>query len=325
VRIESSSGSAPGRVVIAISIGLVIVIWSVNFVAAKIGLRSLPTLTMASFRVVFAGVVMIPAYLLCSRLGTFAESAETRRRGFTLRDLWIFLYLGFFGVAVNQFCFTAALRLTSVSHASVIVGMGPIYTLALAVLLRLEKATLRKATGMAIAFAGIAVMASENGLSAHSPSLLGDAITLAGSVGFAIYLVLGKQVAGKYDALTMTAFSHFAGALIVLPLAIRQAAALGPVQSWFAIPWSAWASLSYMAIFSSAVAYILYYWLLRYLEASQLAAFSYLLPVLATILGITWLGEKGSWGQVLGGLLAFGGVYWTESARTSAARTTVAS
>jgi drug/metabolite transporter (DMT)-like permease len=239
VRIESPSGSAPSRIVVAASISMVIVIWSVNFIAAKIGLRSLPTMTMASFRVVLAGVVMLPAYLLCSRLNAFAETAETRRRGFNHRDHWTFLYLGFFGVTVNQVCFTVGLRLTSVGHASVIVGMGPIYTLALAVLLRLEKATLRKATGMAIAFTGIAVMASEKGITVHSPSLLGDTITLAGSIGFAIYVVLGKRVAGKYDALTMTAFSHFAGALIVLPMAIRGAVALGTAQNWLAIPWSA--------------------------------------------------------------------------------------
>jgi drug/metabolite transporter (DMT)-like permease len=37
--------------------------------------------------------------------------------------------------------------------------------------------------------------------------------------------------------------------------------------------------------------------------------------VLASILGILTLGEKGSWTQVLGGALALGGVYWTESGR----------
>ena len=42
----------------------------------------------------------------------------------------------------------------------------------------------------------------------------------------------------------------------------------------------------YMAVFSSAVAYVLYFWLLKYLQASQLAAFTYLLPIAATILGI---------------------------------------
>jgi drug/metabolite transporter (DMT)-like permease len=168
---------------------------------------------------------------------------------------------------------------------------------------------------MAIALAGIAVMASENGISAHSPSLLGDVITMTGSIGFAMYVVLGKRVAEKYDTLTMTAFNHFAGALIVLPLAIRQAGALGAAENWRAIPWSSWTALFYMAVFSSAIAYVFYFWLLRYLEASQLSAFSYLLPLVATILGIVWLGEKGSWGQVLGGALALGGLYWIEAGR----------
>ena len=317
MRIENSSGRAPSRIVLGASIGLVILIWAINFIAAKIGLRSLPAITLASFRVVLAGAVMLPFYLFCSRLPAFAAVAESRRREFALRDLWAFLYMGFFGVVMNQVCFTVGLRYTSVGHAAVIVGMGPIYTLIFAVLLQLERATWRKATGMAIAFTGIAVMASENGISAHSPSVLGDVITMTGSVGFAMYVVLGKRLGGRYDALTMTAFSHYAGALIVLPVAIYRAVTLGSAEHWRGIAWTGWAAMFYMAIFSSAVAYVFYFWLLRYLEASQLSAFTYLLPVVATILGILWLGEKGSWSQVLGGALVLGGVYWIESGRAS--------
>jgi drug/metabolite transporter (DMT)-like permease len=306
--------------VLCLSIGFVILIWAVNFIAAKIGLRSLPAATLASFRVVLAGAVMVPCYLLCSRLPAFREVVEVRRRKLSPGDLWIFLYMGFFGVTINQICFTVGLRYTSVSHASVIVGMGPIYTLIFAVLFKLEAATWRKAIGMILAFAGIAVMASENGISPHSPSVLGDAITMTGSIGFAMYMVLGKRLGGRYDPLTMTAFSHYAGALLVLPVAIYRAFALGSAEHWHAIAWSGWAALSYMVIFSSAVAYLFYFWLLRYLEASQLSAFTYLLPVVATVLGILWLGEEGSWSQVLGGALALGGVYWIESGRTSAVK-----
>jgi drug/metabolite transporter (DMT)-like permease len=319
VLVESSKGRAPSRPVIAALIGIVVVIWAINFIAAKIGLRSFPPLTMASFRVCAAGVVMIPFYLCVRRLrlAAFAEAAPTRNRAFTRRDIWTFLYLGFFGVSVNQFCFTLGLRYTSVSHSAVIVGMGPIYTLILAVLLRLERATWHKAVGMTIAFTGIAVLASEHGVSAHSASLLGDAITMTGSVGFATYAVLGKRVAGEYDALTMTAYNHFAGALVLLPLAVHQAWMLCATGNWRAVQWEAWAAVLYMGLFGSAVAYVLYYWLLRYLEASQLSAFTYLLPVLATILGILTLGEKGSWMQLVGGVLALGGVYWTETSRAS--------
>ena len=318
--VGTSSERTPSRAVLAASIGVVITIWAVNFIAAKIGLRSLPAATLASFRVVLAGMVMLPFYQFCSRLPAFAEAAESRQRKFTLRDLWTFLYMGFFGVMMNQVCFTVGLRYTSVSHAAVIVGMGPIYTLILATLFKLEMATWRKAMGMAIAFAGIAVLASENGISAHSPSVLGDGITMTGSVGFAMYVVLGKRLAGHYDPLTMTAFSHVAGALIVLPVAVYRAHTLGSAEHWRAIAWTGWAAVFYMAIFSSAVAYVFYFWLLRYLQASQLSAFTYLLPVVATILGILWLGEKGSWNQMLGGVLALGGVYWIESGRASVVR-----
>ncbi len=321
---ETSSGRAPGGIVLGASIALVIVIWAVNFIAAKIGLRSLPAATLASFRVVLAGAVMLPFYMFCSRLPAFAEAAESRRRKLTLGDLWTFLYMGFFGVVMNQVCFTVGLRYTSVSHAAVIVGMGPIYTLILAVLLQLEKATWRKAIGMAIAFAGIAVLASENGISARSPSVLGDAITMTGSVGFAMYAVLGKRLGTRYDPLTMTAFSHYAGAVIVLPVAICRALLLGSAEQWRAIAWTGWAAMFYMAVFSSAVAYVFYFWVLRYMEASQLSAFTYLLPVVATILGIVWLGERGSWGQVLGGVLALSGVYGIESGRGSVVRAVAA-
>lgn len=317
MQIQAPSGRAPSRGVIAASLAVLIAVWSINFIAAKIGLRYLPTLAMASFRVVLAGIVMAPVYLLCSRLPAFSEASEARRRGFSAKDYWIFLYLGFLGVTVNQICFTVGLRYTLVSHSALIVGMGPVYILILAVLFRLERATWRKATGMAIALTGIAVLASENGISVHSASLEGDAITMAGSIGFAMYVVLGKRVAGKYDTLTMTAFNHFAGALIVLPLAAHHLISLHRAGRLQGLPWQAWAAVLYMAIFSSALAYIFYFWLLRYLEASQLSAFTYLLPVLATILGILWLGEKGSWGQVLGGALALGGVYWIESGRAS--------
>lgn len=317
MKIGTSRGIAPSRIALGTSIALVILIWAVNFIAAKIGLRSLPAATLASFRVVLAGAGMVPCYLFCSRLPAFAEAAEARRHKLTLHNLWTFLYMGFFGVTINQICFTVGLRYTSVSHASVIVGMGPIYTLIFAVLFKLEAATWRKAIGMVIAFAGIAAMASENGISTHSPSLLGDGITMTGSIGFAMYMVLGKRLGGRYDPLTMTAFSHYAGALMVLPVAIYRAFALGSVEHWRAVAWTGWAALFYMVIFSSAVAYLFYFWLLRYLEASQLSAFTYLLPVVATVLGILWLGEKGSWGQVLGGALALSGVYWIESGRAT--------
>lgn len=307
--------SGPGRGVIALAVLVVVLLWGFNFIAGKIALRTLPAEAVASFRVFLGGVAMLPAYLICSRMPSFADALQTRGRGFHARDLWTFFYLGFFGVVINQMCFAIGLNHTSVGHGAVIVGMAPVYTLVLAVIFGLEKATLRKGTGVAMAFAGIAVLAGENGMTKRSASLEGDAIMMAGAIGFAVYSVLGKRVADRYDALTMTAFNHFTGAVVVLPVALYQAHFLRIDARWRHIPWQSWTSVLYMGVFSSAVAYVLYFWLLKYLHASQLAAFTYLLPVVATILGIVWLGERGTLMEIAGGALALAGVYWIQPRR----------
>ena len=315
----ASSAERPSRPVITASIALLILVWSINFVAGKIGLQTLPPLAMSTFRVVLAGIVMVPTYLFCARLPAFAEATQARKDGLTGKDLWTFFYLGFFGVSINQLCFTIGLSLTSVSHSALIVGMIPIYTLVLAVVFRLEAATWRRATGMFLAFAGIAILAMEKGAaSSRAESLVGDTLTFIGSFGFAIYVVLGKRVAARYDTLTMTAFNHFAGALLALPLAVYEIRVLHAVGNLLNQSWKAWAAVAYMALFSSALAYVFYFWLLRYLEASQLSAFTYLLPVVATLIGFFWLGEKVFWGQALGGVLALGGVWWIQSGRPAA-------
>ena len=314
--IESPNGKPPSRAVLAIAITLLMTIWAVNFLVVKIGLGYLPVLTFASFRIIAAGLFMVAIAPLCRRLPIFsATSHQPQPSSHSLHDYFNFAYLGLFGVSINQLCFTLGLRYTNVTHSSIIVGMAPIYTLTLAVLFRLEPLTWRKALGMAIAFSGVATLASAAGIPNPSPTLLGDTITMCGSLGFAMYVVLGKRVAPKYDALTMTTWNFIFGALLVLPVALHEAAAFGLLQHWRIIPWQAWMCIVYTGLFSSTLAYLFYYWLLRYLGASQLASFSYLLPVSASGLGILFLGERGSWLELLGGALALLGVYTIECSR----------
>ena len=318
MRITPSDGHRPSNSVLYFSITLIMFVWSLNYLTVKYALRYLQPLTLASFRVVAAAAFMLLFYPVAARLSAFRSDLLAHKQRRTARDLFTFAYLGFFCVTLNQMCFTVGLRFTSVAHSSIILGMGPIYALILAVLFRLEQLTWGKALGMAISFSGVAILASASGgVSRHSPTLLGDTITLCGSLAFAFYAVLGKRVAGDYNALTMTTWNYLFGGLIVVPIAIHQAVALGPLANWLAIPWQAWACFAFTAIFGSTLAYLSYFWLLRYLQASQLSAFTYFLPVAATLLGILFLGERGSWGELFGAALALVGLSLTESARAS--------
>jgi drug/metabolite transporter (DMT)-like permease len=178
--------------------------------------------------------------------------------------------------------------------------------------MKLEALTTAKILGMAIAFAGVAILEAENGLDLRrSPTLTGDLLTLVGTTSFSIYVVLSKKVARKYDSIAMNAFNFFAGAAVLLPVAIWS----GIHFDWGSVGWAAWMGLVYMAAISSVAAYTLFYWVLRYMEASRVAAVNYFQPVGAIVVAAAFLGEIPTRHLFLGGALILLGVYLAERAK----------
>jgi len=278
---------------------LVMVIWSVNYLWAKATLREFDALTLASFRIMLAAAIMAPIYL-----------RRPRRGGPDRRDAVKFVQLGFFGMVMNQVLFTIGLSLTTVSHSALLVGLGPIYVLLLAWAQGLETVSPGKIIGMLLAFTGVAVLATEHGFNLRSGTLAGDLVTIGGSLAFSIYLVLGKKVARKYSTVEMNFFNYVIAAAMISPLALRQASLL----DWHRISWAAWGGLLYMAAFASVAAYLIYFWALRHVTATRIAAFSYLLPVMATLGGVLVLGDPLSVHLFIGGGLVLSGVFVAERA-----------
>ena len=274
-----------------------LLMWSFNFLAGKIALRHLDPWTLAAFRLELAALLMLPLYFL-----------KRDRPALRRSDLWTFAWLGFFGMLMNQGCFTVGLNYTTVGHSSVILAMGPILVLLLASAQRLEALTFRKILGMAISFTGVAILTTERGIHMHSPTLAGDLITLTGISGFAVYAVFGKKVAQAYDVVSMNTFNFLAAALLLLPLAIWQ----GTKLDWGSVGWAGWAGMFYMSAISSVAAYTIFYWALRHMSASGVATVSYFQPVVVILLGVIFLGEQLTRSLLLGGALVLLGVYLAE-------------
>ena len=275
--------------------------WSFNFILGKVALRHFDPITLAAFRVELAMLMILPFFLAMRRKYQPAMPSK--------RDLWVFAQLGVLGVAMNQVLFTVGLNYTTVGHSSLIIGSGPITILILAWLQGLERLTVKKLLGMALAFAGVAVLASEHGFSLQAVTLRGDMIILAGSIAFCLYSVMAKPVARKYNPLVMNTYNYAFAAALILPLAIYR----GLLLDWSAVSWQGWAALAYMSGVASVAAYVIYYWALQHLAASRVAAFGYLQPVLATVLGFLLLSEPLSQHLLTGGALVLVGVYLTET------------
>jgi O-acetylserine/cysteine efflux transporter len=300
VATSESDPSRPSKPVLLFWLFVMLMLWSLNYVAGKIALRTIDPITAACLRLELAAIVMLPLYYM-----------RRERSPLRVRDIWPFAYLGFFGVVVNQGFFTVGLNFTTSDHSAVIIALGPIIILFLAGALNLERFTVGKIVGMAISFVGVYLLETEHGSPRNSPLLLGDMITLGGVIGFSFYAVLGKRVAAEYDAISMNTFNCVAAAIILLPLSIRQALHL----DWHRVTWSGWLGVIYMAIGSSLAAYTIFFWVLRYMSASRVGAMSYFQPVVVIFLSMLFLGEHPTRNLLGGTALVLLGVFLAERGR----------
>lgn len=287
----------PSPFLLALGLASMLFLWTFNYIVGKISLGHIDPLTLAVFRFELAAAVMLAIYF--SR----AERMRPRRA-----DFGKIAFLGIMGVILNQGGFTIGLNFTSSDHSAVIAAVAPVMVLLFATVLRLEGLTPAKVLGMAISFFGVLVLETEHGYPSSSPFLKGDVITLVSTVGYALYAVYGKKMARAYDAISMNTFMVVTAAILLSPLAVRQAL----VIDWKGIGWLGWSGVVYMAICSSVIAYTIFYWALRYMEASRVAVVSYFQPIAVILFSVPILGERPTPHLLGGAALVLLGVYLAE-------------
>ena len=287
----------PSPLLLALGLATMLFLWTFNYIVGKMSLRQIDPLTLAVFRFEVAAIVMLAIY-----------SRHRGRMRPRRADLGRIAFLGIMGVILNQGGFTIGLNFTSSDHSAVIAAVAPVMVLLFATVLRLEALTAAKVLGMAISFLGVLVLETEHGYPSNSPFLKGDVITLVSTVGYALYAVYGKKMARAYDAISMNTYMVVTAAIILLPVAIRQ----GIVINWGGIGWLGWSGVVYMAICSSVIAYTIFYWALRYMEASRVAVVSYFQPIAVILFSVPILGERPTRHLLAGAVLVLLGVYLAE-------------
>jgi drug/metabolite transporter (DMT)-like permease len=215
--------------------------------------------------------------------------------------------IGVCGIAVNQVCFLIGLSLTSASHAALVIGLTPFMVLFLAWFRGQEAFTSNRAIGLAVAVCGMALLQKPSA-SAQTASLLGDVLILGAGLSFAVYTVFGKELAAEHGGMAVIAVSYAAGAIFLLPMTLFFASRFDFSQ----VSAAAWWAFGYMSVVSSVLCYIGWAYALKRLSASRLTAFSYLQPLVATLLALPMLGEPITAALVSGGGLIMAGVFLSE-------------
>jgi drug/metabolite transporter (DMT)-like permease len=280
-------------------ITLMTMLWSLNYVVAKYALREFPALLASGVRMIIAGILMIGVYRWHSVRGKIPV--------WTRRDVGLLMFLGLFGVGLNQLFFVVGISRTTVSHAGIMIGLTPVTVLLIASAIGLEKLSILRLVGMFIAMAGVAVLQFSSAKS-DGATIAGDALVYMASLALAIFTVRGKQEASRFGGVLVNTFAYVGSGLIMLPVV----AGYSGDFDFNRVSWVAWASLVYMALFASVVCYLIYYYALSHVPASRVSAFSYLQPLLGTLMAIPLLGEHPTKSLLSGGALVLAGVFLAE-------------
>lgn len=278
--------------------------WSLHYVASKYALREFEPFVLAFLRI-GAATLILGLISAVSRSGGAARTVKTSRP----RSL--FLQLGLFGTALNQLFFILGLSKSLASHSALIISLSPVFVLFIARLKGMERLARFRVAGMAISILGVVALNLKQGFHLQTQYFLGDLITMAGVLSFSYYTIISKDIARHHGLIRATFATYLGGALFLVPAGVYG----WHRQIWGMISWRGIAALGYMVLFGSIVAYLIFFYALRHAEASRVASYAYLQPVMASAFSISFLGERLTLSLVAGIIIIMTGVLIAEHGR----------
>jgi len=272
---------------------IIMLLWATCFPFINVGLTQSPHVTFAALRALFAGVSL--AVL------TFVLQRSWPREGRT----WALLAVTGFGSTTLGFLgmFHAA-EFVAPGIATVIASIQPLLAAVLSRIFLAERLAGLGYLGLVFGFSGIVIISSLNLVVTDSGvSLVGLSYLLLAAFGVAIGNVAMKKLANNVDGLIAMAAQLSIGAvpLLIFALLLEDVASV----SWsptFAM------SLFVLAIPGTALVFWLWFGTLRKVSLSTANAFTFLIPLFALLIGISWFGEHFGWLEAVGSALVLFGI-----------------
>ena len=199
--------------------------------------------------------------------------------------------------------FNAALAHTTAARGALALSTLPLLTLVVAAALGVEAVTRDKLAGVALAVLGVAVALSGE-LAAVEGAWRGDLIMVGTALCGAVYNVLARPYLARYPVLTFTACAMLWGTA-ALAVTAGAAGALAAAPSFTP---AGWLAVGFLGVFGAALTFMLWSLGLAYATPTLVAITVTLNPVVATVLGVSLLGEPVAARLLLGLAAVAGGI-----------------
>jgi drug/metabolite transporter (DMT)-like permease len=287
-------------------------LWAVNGTFSKVVLASgLTPYRLAEVRCAGAAALFLGAALI----------RDPRSLRVTRRELPLLVVFGVLGLALVQFLYFVAIERLTIGVALVIEYLAPVWVALWARFYVREPVRRRLWYALALALAGLSLVVDLwSGLTLDG---IGVAAALAGSVAYALYILLAERsLAGGRNVFSLLAWGFLLATVFwtfVQPwwtfpgdLLNDDVSLLGRIDGG-SLP--LWVLLATVLVFGTFIPFILMIAALHHLPATRVTVIAMVEPVVAALVAFAWLGESLGVAQIAGGVLVLVGVAIAQTAR----------
>jgi drug/metabolite transporter (DMT)-like permease len=251
--------------------------WGCGFFFGKIVLAEMNVGAMVFYRFLFASLGLLPLLF-------------THPPRFNASEWRTLLFAAFLGVPAQFLIQFRGLQLTTVSHASLMVGTMPVILAVGAMLFAKERLHRIGWLCLIISTVGAALIAlgGHHRPTANGPSLEGDLLVVLSLVIALFWVLFNKKLVERHSAVVVTAYGLVSGA-VMLCFAVPAIYGLPPVHG---ISLKAWGASAAAGLLCTASSTMLWNYGMSQVPASQAGVFLNIEPLIGSLLGVFLLGEQ---------------------------------
>jgi len=276
-------------------------IWGGSYVVTKFALVAAGPFTVLWLRIAIAAVVMVP---LAWRQGFRLRMALERR----------YLIFGLTGMALHLGLEILGLEFTSASSAALIIATAPAVTVGFSVVLLKERLSVLQGVGIALSVIGVVLITGAQTSAGYPLGWLGNLLVFGGVVMWGVFTVQARKMVVDQSWLVVTTAATVSAVGMVLPVALGEIV----IQGAPSFTLSSFASVVYLGLLASAVAYGLYNLALKFVGGSVVGPYISLVPVIGVGLALL-VGETMTALQLVGGATVAVGVWLSHRGAPSTA------
>ena len=268
-------------------LGILSILWGGSFFFNGVALKELPPFTLVFLRVALAALILLPV-LRAYRIGF--------PRGFSG-------WQPFFGIALLNNVLPFSLIVTGQTYiasglASILNATTPLFTVLVMAASGDEKLVMRRVAGVFAGLIGVIILHGQD-LGFDNSQGIGILLCLAAAFSYGLSALYARRKLSNSPPLATATFQLLASSLM---MAIVAAVVERPWQ--LPMPGATtWLSMAGLAALSTALAYIVFFQILRRSGSSNVMLVTLLIPVTALLLGYLVLGESISSREIAGAIV----------------------